>query len=268
MANTLTYNPGEEEGLSSDEQDSLKVGEQLEEAQQQLLAGKFRDADQLEKAYLELQSKFSSGNRGDESSEESSETDTGNDDQVSPDNEPTNQQEEEVTATSVVTNASDEWFKEGKLSDQTMESLQSMSSQDLINAYIEAYGENSAPTVDLTDQQVNTIKNDVGGPEAFDQVLTWANENLDPAYVQSYDNLVETGNFQAIQMALAGIKSAYDAANGYEGRMLTGKAVKQDTNVFRSQAEVVQAMNDPRYDKDPAFRNDVFAKLERSNLQF
>ena len=268
MANTLTYNPGEEEGLSSDEQDSLKVGEQLEEAQQQLLAGKFRDADQLEKAYLELQAKFSSGNRSDEPTQESSEANAGDNDQVSSDNEPTDQQEEEVTATSVVTTASDEWAKTGKLTDETMQSLQSMSSQDLINAYIDAYGDSAQPAPDLTDAQVTAIKNDVGGPEAFDQVLQWANENLDPTYVQSYDNLVETGNYQAIQMALAGIKSAYDAANGYEGRMLTGKAVKQDANVFRSQAEVVQAMNDPRYDKDPAYRNDVFAKLERSNLQF
>ena len=50
--------------------------------------------------------------------------------------------------------------------------------------------------------------------------------------------------------------------------MLTGKAAKSSGDIFRSQAEVVQAMNDPKYDRDPAYRQDVYDKLERSNLQF
>ena len=50
--------------------------------------------------------------------------------------------------------------------------------------------------------------------------------------------------------------------------MLTGKAAAETPDVFRSQAEVVQAMSDPRYDNDPAYRNDVFEKLGRSNVQF
>ena len=39
-------------------------------------------------------------------------------------------------------------------------------------------------------------------------------------------------------------------------------------DVFRSQAEVVAAMKDARYDRDPAYRQDVFNKLERSQLQY
>ena len=49
--------------------------------------------------------------------------------------------------------------------------------------------------------------------------------------------------------------------------MLTGKAART-LDGFRSQAEVVAAMNDPRYDNDPAYRQDVYDKLERSNVQF
>ena len=37
---------------------------------------------------------------------------------------------------------------------------------------------------------------------------------------------------------------------------------------FRSQAELVSAMNDPRYESDEAYRNDVLEKLERSDLNF
>ena len=57
---TLTYDssesaPGE---LNAEEQDSLAVGEQMLEAEQQLLAGKYENAEQLEKAYIELQKKL------------------------------------------------------------------------------------------------------------------------------------------------------------------------------------------------------------------
>ena len=57
---TLTYDATEaQEGeLSPEEQDSLKVGEALEEQESKKLAGKFDDAEALEKAYIELQSKI------------------------------------------------------------------------------------------------------------------------------------------------------------------------------------------------------------------
>ena len=50
--------------------------------------------------------------------------------------------------------------------------------------------------------------------------------------------------------------------------MLTGKGAPTKADVFRSQAEVVRAMQDPRYDSDPAYRNDVMMKLERSDIEF
>ena len=57
---TLTYDANEQvEGeLNADEQESLEVGEKLAEQQEQLLAGKFKDAEDLEKAYIELQGKL------------------------------------------------------------------------------------------------------------------------------------------------------------------------------------------------------------------
>ena len=65
------------------------------------------------------------------------------------------------------------------------------------------------------------------------------------------------------------MKSQYQEANGYEGTMLTGKAPTNTKDVYRSQAELVQAMSDRRYDNDPAYRQDVIEKLERSdNLTF
>ena len=87
-------------------------------------------------------------------------------------------------------------------------------------------------------------------------------------YVDAFNNLVEEGNLEMVQLAVAGLQSQFVQANGYEGEMLTGKAAQPQVDAFRSQAEVVAAMHDPRYDNDPAYRQDVFQKLERSNLAY
>ena len=62
MAETLTMESNVEttsiDNLSAEEQDSLQVGEQMQQAQEQLLAGKYKNAEELEKGYLELQQKL------------------------------------------------------------------------------------------------------------------------------------------------------------------------------------------------------------------
>ena len=50
--------------------------------------------------------------------------------------------------------------------------------------------------------------------------------------------------------------------------MLTGKTAAEKGDVFRSQAELVAAMSDRRYDSDPAYRQDIIEKLDRSDLDF
>ena len=65
-----------------------------------------------------------------------------------------------------------------------------------------------------------------------------------------------------------GLKAQYEEATGYEGRMLSGKPAQSSGDVFRSQPELVEAMSDPRYDRDPAYRQDVIEKLDRSDINF
>ena len=77
MAETLTYDAGtdtvtEGDALTPAEQQSLEVGEALEQSQDQLLAGKYKDAQELEKAYVELQKKL--GEEGDKDSGEAGDT--------------------------------------------------------------------------------------------------------------------------------------------------------------------------------------------------
>ena len=64
------------------------------------------------------------------------------------------------------------------------------------------------------------------------------------------------------------LKSTYLENTGSEGDLLTGSSAKETKDVFQSQAQVVEAMSDPKYDRDPAYRKSVMEKLERSNLQY
>jgi hypothetical protein len=259
---TLTYDPTEpQEGeFNEEELDALAVGEQLAQEEANLLAGKFRDADELEQAYLELQRKL--GSRDTEETAEEVE-------QV----EEVEEEVEYSPAVNLIQEASNEYYSNGgQLSEETIAKFGELSSQELVQAYLQMQAnqpqQEVQQTADLSEREVNFIQNSVGGEQAYAQMVQWAAENLDPSYVQAFDDVVESGNIQAIQLAVAGLRSEYENQVGYEGRMLSGKAAQQQVDVFRSQAEVVRAMSDPRYDNDPAYRQDVYEKLERSNIQY
>ena len=148
-----------------------------------------------------------------------------------------------------------------------------MSSQDLINAYMEVqqmpeYQQQQQASVEISEAQVNQIKNAAGGEAAYSNIVNWAKANVPAEQINAFDEVVNSGSVQAINLAVAGLKAQYDAANGVEGKMLTGKAPTNSGDVFRSQAELVRAMSDPRYDYDPAYRQDIIEKLDRSDLEF
>ena len=255
---TVTDNQPETEVLTEEEQDSLAVGEKLVTEQEGLLAGKYKSAEELEKAYKELESKL-----GQQETVEKAE----------PESEP------EPTSLSdnanIITSASDEYYKnDGKLSPETLQKFSNMSSQDLVNAYLEVtkspdwQAQPPSEVSDISDAQINQVKNAAGGDAAYQNMIQWAGANLDSESIQAFDQIINTGSIDAIKFAVKGLKSQYDAANGIEGTMVQGKAAPNRGDVFRSQAELVAAMSDRRYDNDPAYRQDVIEKLDRSDLSF
>ena len=274
MSETLTYDPGTdtvttEESLTPDEQESLAVGEEMQNQQESLLAGKYRNAEELEKAYVELSKKL--GQDGKEETPEATADDES--EEVLPET-PEEKSEEVSPAAELITSANDEFYSnDGKLSPETLDKFSSMSSKQLVEAYMEVQDkmskESPQQTADLSDSNVNEIKNYAGGEEAYQNMIGWAQDNLDNKSVQAFDNIVDSGSVQAIKLAVNGLKQQYEQAVGYEGTMYTGKAPSSTKDVYRSQAELVAAMSDQRYDNDPAYRQDVIAKLERSdNLSF
>ena len=246
------------DNLTPEEQDSLALGEKMAQDQEQLLAGKYKNAEELEKAYMELQTKL--GEQGKEETETASAEES---------DEPKLSE-----GASLITDAQKEYYdNDNKLSEETLAKFSEMSSSDLLQAYIELNANNpaepQAEAADISEAQIAEIKESAGGDKAYANVVNWAKANLDSSQTDAFDEVVNTGSIQAIKLAVAGLKSEYDKANGVEGRMVTSKtAPPQSGDVFRSQAELVEAMSDRRYDSDPAYRQDVIEKLERSGLDF
>ena len=267
----MTYDPGTDtvttgDNLTTEEQENLAVGEELQNQQEGLLAGKYENAEALEKAYIELQKKL-----GEDGQEEAPQAET-EQEEVLPE-ESKEESQELSPAAELITTASDEFAKSGELTSETIEQFSSLSSKELVEAYMQVQADlpqqTSQQAEDISDAAVNQVKNAAGGEQAYQQMVDWASNNLEQSVISAFDEIINTGSIPAITMAVSGLRAQYENAVGYEGRMLSGKAPTTSKDVFRSQAELVAAMADKRYDRDPAYRQDIMEKLARSdNVQF
>jgi len=241
------------ENLSESEQESLKVGEEMEAQQEQLLAGKYKDASDLEKAYLELQGKL-----GEKSEEVSEETES--------------KTEPEEEAPESAANILDDIWNEGqsdKVSKETFEKLQKMDPVEVAKMAMEARSKAQQPQArEFSDQDVEQIHGLVGGSENYNNMMSWAQQNVAEQEVNMYDAVMEMGNPMAAYFAVQALALKYQDQSGRDGQLLTGKAPKSTGDSFKSQAELIRAMEDDRYNDDPAYRQEVQAKLERSNVNF
>ncbi len=236
--------------LNADEQESLQIGEEMEQQQETMLAGKYKNAEELEAAYIELQKKL--GSPKDEPTEE-----------VEPESE-----EEEETDEATDTSLFDRLWEESKgdFSEETLKELSGAKPEDLAKMYLDYRSKQATQT--LTENDARSLKDYVGGEQAYAEMITWANSNLEEAEIRMYDAVMDAGDRNAAFFALQALAYKYNDKVGVEGNLIQGKAPTNTARGFKSQAEVVAAMQDPRYDRDPAYRQEVMAKLESSNVNF
>ena len=213
MAETFTMNetPANSEILNSDEQDSLAVAESLEGGEQPLLAGKFKDPQALEQAYVELQKKLGEPR-----------------DEVQPTEDAGEPAEEEPAQET----------------------------------------EDSDNSESLTEAQAEYLMEMVGGDKAYKSMIDWAGQNFSKEEISMYDGVMGSGDANAIFFAVQALQARYNDNVGSDGQLLTGRGTQSTDNSFKSQAELVAAMSDPRYDRDPAYRQELMRRLENSDVEF
>ena len=289
MAINISYDPSNDPeaiaALEAEEADSLEVGEKLVQEQEELLAGKYKNAEELEKAYMELQSKFGSGEE--EEAGEAEEYEEG-DEPVEGDVERYDEEGyvnfESVAeaygdqlADAFQENGIDPWAmndhfyeNDGTLTPEMYDELNEAGfSDETIDAYLgglrNQLGYDEAGET-LNDSEIADIKNIAGGEQGYADVVQWASENLPAEDIEAFDEVINTANEAAVRFAVKALVGQYEDAVGRTPDLVTGKQ-SSTGQAYRSMAEVVRDMSDPRYDTDDAYRIDVMRKLERSNLK-
>lgn len=227
-----------------------------------LIGGKFKSQDDLLNAYNELQKKLGQDTpeETDEATEEVEEA---------PEEAPTEDQSEVVKQnTDYMVELQKAYGDNGELPEEAIEHFSKMDPKDLIQSYLAYSSKTRAGTVQQS--EINAIKGTVGGEEAYNDMLDWARTNLNADEISDFNAVTGTGNVAAIKFAVDSLGNRWKSDVGYEAPLVTGKGASSRALSYRSNAELSRDIADPRYQNDPAFRQDVEAKLSRSKdlLQF
>ena len=106
----------------------------------------------------------------------------------------------------------------------------------------------------------------VGGADAFASMQTWAATNLTADETTRFNAQVDANKDSAL-MAVSWLAEKYRAANGNAPKnLIMGSGVAPASTGFASQAEVMEAMRDPRYYKDPAYAASVAKRLANKSF--
>lgn len=207
------------------------------------LPEKFKSAEELAKAYSELEKKFSSNTK--EVKEQ-----------------PKNKSEEVKSEGFSLDKYNDEYVEQGALSDKSYQELSKLGlTKDIVDGYIE--GQKS-----IAQSYQTQIYNEVGSQEQYQELVGWASQNLSEQEVSSFNDIVSNGSIEAMKLAVRGLMATagMSKSNSQRQELFEGDSDVFSSDAFRSIAQVTQAMNDPRYEKDPAYRKDVTDRLAKSTI--
>ena len=156
----------------------------------------------------------------------------------------------------------DEYNKNGQLSSASLEALANAGyPKEVVDAYISG--------VEATQEKFyNAVVGFAGGEDEYRQVAQFVSSQGDKA-IQDFNDTINTGNLGVINMVIQGVKANMKAVNGTTNQVILGQSTggtADNTNAYLSKQQMLDAMNDPRYDKDPIYRKQVEQKIINSNF--
>jgi hypothetical protein len=276
MPEPITITEQQAPALSEENEEMLKAlqpeEEEAEEGEQQLLAGKYKSVEDLERAYQEAQRKLSQRGQAEKPEAEADQADdseqekpqTGNAKEIYGEFIGSRLEEHDIDFSDM--NA--RWQQSGELQSEDYDKLgEAGFSREMIDAYLSGLQYKAVQDTALTVQQINSIKQEYGGEKGYTDMLQWAADNLSEEEVAGFNEIV-TGNstLSAVRMAVSGLHAKYLAKTGVEPKLIGGKAPRDNGDRFESTAQLVEAMKDPKYQSDPAYRRKIEARLARSSI--
>ena len=282
--------PGQEDLIDGFLQELEQEQQQLAQAEaggdgeadgEQLLAGKFKSVEDLERAYQEAQRLISQ--RGQQQSDQpaAEEQPALTPDQYTP--ELGKQLYGDTVASAIEAAAINplemaEKVYAGEDVSSYVDALVDRGGlpRDLVETYLQGVTPANAPatpdsSAGLTDADVAELKGMVGGDEQFQQLSQWAMANLEPQELADYNAAVDSGNKAAARFALKQLQVRAAASSGQEPKLIGGgSAIKAD--VFESDQQAVDARSKRDkngrflYEVDPKYRQWYDKTLARSNV--
>jgi len=224
---------------NTDETPAEEPQEEVTEERPEWLDEKFKSPEDLAKAYNELQKKQSSkSDKTEDKTEEAPSSKT----------------------VEVISGASQEFSEKGELSDKSFIELEKAGiSRDMVEAYIR--GQESIATSEALE-----VQNEVGGNANYSAMAEWASDNLSDSDLDGFNSIVENGSVDQAKMAVKGLYAQFISAGGNPPELAQGGTSGSSVKPYGSAAQVTEAMRDPRYSSDPAFRANVEKRLAVSNV--
>jgi len=229
-----------------------------------LILGKFKSVEDLAASYKELEGKLGTVTEEDQATEETQEesTDEFNPEEYYGDGLASVLEEVGIDAQDITKRFTDT----GDISEDDYSKLgEAGFSKQVVDTYLDGL-RGVAEGDEIPTQQIQNIKDSVGGDESYEQMANWCQENLSEQEVKAFDKITETADAPVIQLAVEGLYSRYQNAMGVEPDLVTGRPAANGPTPFQSSAEVQAAVDDPRYGKDVAYTQSVYARYEGSDV--
>ena len=253
-----------------------------------LYAGKFKTVEDLANSYKELEGKLGSVTEEDQVSESTEETTgvpEGYEEYYQEDGtvnyESVNETYGEILGEIFKENSIDpfkisaEFHKnEGEIPEDMYQSLLDAGlSKNAVDSYLTGRaaemgyieGEEGAAE-ELAQEEVKGIRDSIGGDEAYGKMVSWALENLSKPEIEAFNEATNTMSGPQLSMMVQGLYTRYQNAMGVEPSFYSGRPASSGPTPYRSTAEVVAAMSDPRWEKDVSYTENVKARLMGSDV--
>ena len=229
-----------------------------DESRPEWLPEKFSSAEELAQAYNSLERQFHSSS---EERQQQAEQQRFQDEEVPAIQETSPSQVHQILDErgldfSVFQN---EYNSTGTLSKEALDTLSAEGiSEEVVSTWIS--GQEA-----LRDQNIDTVFSSVGGEQNYNNMLEWANDNLQPWEVEAFNNQIESLDANT-QLAVTGLYARYQNSEGLPPSLLSGEVGQDTAPRYESLAQLTSAMSDPKYANDPAYRARVVQRLGNSNV--
>tara|TARA_A100001388_G_C28715697_1_gene473680 strand:- start:416 stop:1222 length:807 start_codon:yes stop_codon:yes gene_type:complete len=248
-------------------QEDLETLAKNETDENGLILGKFKSVEDLAASYKELEGKLGSFEKSEETEEQVTE------EQVT-EEEPTTYNEIYGDGLADVLqevgidpeDITNRFLETGNINENDYKLLgEAGFSRQIIDTYLDGV-RSQGDVEEIAKSEQASIKQIAGGEQGYEQLKSWATENLSDVELDAFDNLVQTAPPAAIKLAVQGLYSQYTNAMGIEPDLVSGRQSNSGLSPFRSAAEVTNAMNDPRYGKDMTYTGTVQERLRESDV--